>query len=205
MIILMCGKKQSGKDSLANAIIEAYPQYNFVKCGFADELKEMTINLFGLKRELIYGTNEDKNTLTEYTWADMPHIETAFSEFFGLGKAADQYLTYREFLQELGTNIMRQINPNCWVNALVKKVEKYAHDTNNHCLIIDGRFPQEIDAMENLGAKSIRLARNVFNDQHESETALDNYQDFDYIVDNQNESFEDTKTKILQITNKLLS
>ena len=48
------------------------------------------------------------------------------------------------------------------------------------------------------GGKVIRLTRNVFGDkdQHPSETALDEYKDFDFVLDNQSMSISEQNESI---------
>ena len=43
---------------------------------FADPLKRMCIGLFGLTREQCYGTDEEKNSLTDILWDDIPIVLT---------------------------------------------------------------------------------------------------------------------------------
>ena len=42
---------------------------------FADKLKEIAISMFGIQRELAYGTDEQKNTIIPYLlWENMPDV-----------------------------------------------------------------------------------------------------------------------------------
>ena len=93
-------------------------------------------------------------------------------------------LTPRLLLQILGTEAGREIiHPNIWCNALFGN---YTKETN--WIITDVRFPNEADAIKERGGILIRLTRTtpVAEEvaKHESETALDNYNKFDYIIDN---------------------
>lgn len=53
-------------------------------------------------------------------------------------------------------------------------------------IITDVRFPSEADAIREHGGVLIRVNRNTgYIDNHPSETSLDNYPDFDYIINNE--------------------
>lgn len=98
-------------------------------------------------------------------------------------------MTGREMLQKIGTNAMRnQIHPNVWVNAVMVKYTPKI----NKWIITDLRFPNELYALQKENAYLIRINRDSVNigDTHISETALDNFDNWDCIVDN-NEQLED--------------
>ena len=132
---------------------------------FADCLKKMCIDLFDLTPQQVYGTDKDKNTMTKY------------------GK------TSREFLQYLGTDVMRKIKDTIWVDYTIKSIIK---EQAKVAIIPDVRFPNEVKAIHEAGGVVIRLTRNPYNSDHNCETALnvENYDwsNFDYIVDNNNSS-----------------
>lgn len=106
-------------------------------------------------------------------------------------------LTPRKLLQLLGTEAGRQIiHPNIWCNALMKDYrDKVDFDKslppNKNWIITDCRFPNEAKAIEDRGGVMIRVIRSCSicglykghkmscpNNklEHESETALDNYE-----------------------------
>jgi hypothetical protein len=155
---------------------------------FADELKSFCINVLGLTYEQCYGTEEQKNSRTSLGWSNMPtYIEpvgTCVTDF-------DPRLTAREVLQYFGTDIVRKMCDNAWVNATINKIRE---NKVKLALITDGRFPNEIDAINGIGGKTIRLLRNVAGkDEHISETILDNYpkEKFSLVVDNRNMSVDE--------------
>ena len=57
------------------------------------------------------------------------------------------------------------------------------------------RFPNEAKAIEDAGGTVIRLTRTVFDDQHSSELALDDYPFTDYI-DNKDNSIDSLMVKV---------
>ena len=71
-------------------------------------------------------------------------------------------------------------------------------------LITDCRFPNELEAVKThkgITIKVIRDSGNTIGTTHASETALDDYTKWDYVVDN-NGSFEDLKTQVFSILEK---
>lgn len=92
-----------------------------------------------------------------------------------------ELLTPRKLLQELGTEICRQIHPSAWINALFVDYTSKKHDK---WVISDVRFPDEVQAIKDRGGIVIKVNRDVGDDQHESEKALDGYTDWDYVIDN---------------------
>lgn len=142
---------------------------------FADPLKLMAIDFFDLEPQQVYGTDKDKNTSTPYTQNGWNHKMTA-----------------REFLQYFGTEVMRNIKDTVWVDYTIKKIQQ---EQSSVAIIPDVRFPNEVDAIKKAGGIVIRLDRNIYDDQHVCETALDkdkyDWDNFDYIINNNDSSLSD--------------
>ncbi len=142
---------------------------------FADPLKSIAVELFDLKPEQVYGSDEDKNTLTPYSqhgWRN--HKTTTLPP-----------MSAREFLQYFGTEVMRDIKDSIWVDYTMKRI---AREQSSVAIIPDVRFPNEINAIKEAGGIVIRLTRNPFDSDHDCEKALDvesfDWNQFDHIVDN---------------------
>ena len=77
-------------------------------------------------------------------------------------------------------------------------------------VVTDARFPNEIERVKDKFSKNtyvIRINRDELRLKgqqalHESETALDDYSSFDFIIDN-NSTLEDLKDNIFKILKKL--
>jgi ABC-type oligopeptide transport system ATPase subunit len=106
-------------------------------------------------------------------------------------------ITYRKLLQLLGTEVGRSIHENAWINALFSEYKKttlkWDCDGNSTIdaypawIITDVRFHNEAEAIKSRGGIMIRLNRNsTVVSEHTSETALDHYAWFDYVIDNSN-------------------
>lgn len=172
---------------------------------FATPLKRFCVDVLGLTEKQVFGTNEDKETLTNIMWENVPGVITNQKLYNLLGKTIaskinksdDTYedlhfvLTYheagpmtaREVLQHFGTNICRRLFNDCWVAATLKQIEI---DQPELAVITDLRFPNEVYGVQKAGGKVLRFLRAPFadSDSHPSETALDNFDGFDSILDN---------------------
>ncbi len=163
---------------------------------FGDKLKQICIELFDLTYNQCYGSDEDKNTFTNYKWSQMSdEIIDDFTIGTTIG-TGNEYITAREFLQLFGTNVMRNIYDNIWVNACIKQIKSEQPEL---AVITDVRFKNEIDGIKKAGGKVIRLTRKVHNDSHGSETSLDNYKEFDAVIDNQNMDIEQQNKELFKI------
>tara|TARA_B100000085_G_C18370953_1_gene442346 strand:- start:49 stop:744 length:696 start_codon:yes stop_codon:yes gene_type:complete len=134
---------------------------------FADPLKLMAMNLFDLEEKQVYGSNDDKNTSTPY------------------GKTA------REFLQYLGTDVMRKIKDTVWVDYTIKLIQQ---ENSKISIIPDVRFPNEVNAIKKAGGIVVRLTRDPYKDKHECESSLDksvfDWSKFDIVIENHETNIE---------------
>lgn len=202
-IIAFAGRKQSGKTSCSwfiESLIDRNFQYT-TKCkiySFADPLKkDICINILGLTEKQCYGTDEEKNTLTKIAWKNMPDYDISWtwdSEYDPSG-----FMTARQVMQFVGTNIFRKMKYDVWSGAIIKKILEEKYDV---AIIADCRFPNEVEAVQNVGGYVIKLTRNPYNSSHESEVALDgsiyDQNKFDLIIDNANLTIEEQNQKIFQ-------
>ena len=155
----------------------------FVKAyNFADPLKRLCISLFGLDREQCYGTDEQKNSLTDILWDNVSQDSSG-------------RMTAREFMQAFGTDICRKIKDDVWVSLCIKQIKD---ENPNLALIGDCRFKNEIDAVHEAGGKVIYFTRNSeSSDGHDSEKASEYKDHYDCIIDNTNTSVEEQNKLVL--------
>jgi len=125
-------------------------------------------------------------------------------------------LTPRLLLQLIGTECGRNIiHPNIWINATFADY-KPQHFRTVKCqglfvehlttmpnwIISDVRFPNEVKSIKDRGGVLIRIIRPLNDNKiiynHESETALDHYNDWDYVINNDG-TIEDLIEKVKQI------
>ena len=151
---------------------------------FADPLKSIAVQLFGLTRDQCFGTDNDKNSSTGIPWKNMP------------GKSGPKKdMTAREFLQFFGTDICRKIKPDVWTSTCIARIKASQTEL---AIVPDCRFPNEVEAIREAGGKVIRLTRSPYSDPHASENALTNdYEGFDCIIDNKNLDMHESNIAIL--------
>ena len=127
---------------------------------------------------------DGKKVLTVH-YADL--LKYICKSFFGWNGEKDDI--GRNLLQKIGTNVIREQQPNYWVDFIESILLLFPNEWD-FILIPDTRFPNEIIDMNNLfDTFSIRINRTDFESsltdeqkQHISETALDNFK-FDYYID----------------------
>jgi len=160
---------------------------------FADTLKEFAINTFGLDRELIYGSNEEKDTKTYLKWENIP---TAAPE------AKEGLMTVREVLQYVGTDLFRSMHENIWVDTCLRRIQK---DDSELALVSDVRFENEVRAIQESGGVVVGLTRTVSkNDSHRSETEINSSLKLcDSIIDNKELSISQQNQEIYSQLKKL--
>jgi len=201
------------QDTQAFADYASNTFWPFIKgYNFADPLKRMAMVMFGLTREQCYGTDEQKNSLTDIRWENIPGVITPkdieYMEYDNKVLAPynikdlrltfhdEGMMTAREFMQIFGTNIMRKIKDNVWVDLCINQIKQ---DNPNLALIGDCRFKNEIDAVHAAGGKVIYFTRNSeSSDGHESEQAAKYIDDYDFVLDNKNMSIDEQNQAILE-------
>ena len=151
--------------------------FPFVKLySFADLLKQkVCVDILGLTWEQCYGTDEQKMSLTHLKWPDMPGYEEyiTYKSDHPVG-----LMTARDVMQFVGTEIFRKMYSKVWIDGTIRQIRK---DSPTMAIVTDVRFPDEVvgiqDVKDDLSGKVGRLTRDIFKgqDQHESETALDNF------------------------------
>ena len=118
----------------------------------------------------------------------------------------------RSLLQELGTDVIRKyIDEDFFINRIIEDIKVYSYYFDV-ITISDARFPKELDSIKNnfKNVYKINIKRpnfeNNLNDiqrKHVTEVALDNYNDYDYILVNDG-SINDLNDKIKQIVDKVI-
>ena len=128
---------------------------------FADPLKTIATELFNIPHKNVYGTNKDKNQKIKHLkWCNMPTWRNS--------KLLDS-MTAREFLQYLGTDIMRKIWEPVWCSGTINKIIK---EDSELAIIADVRFPNEVESIKDNNGYVYWMKRSVHEDNHASEVTL---------------------------------
>lgn len=239
MIIGVSGKIGSGKDTIGKIIqyltsdnndctFDEWNKYNSAHSTSNWEIKKYAFKLKQIVALLTGCTVEDlenqefKNQLLPEYWnyvmsgKNRPCNIEMFKDDEVFKGNPDRFIkkyTYRELLQKVGTESMRDlIHEDVWINALFAdynfKRDKFDESLGNNrsiltypnWIITDCRFENEAKAIKDRDGILIRTQRNhqwldvkdwknhtgkkvPHVDEHPSETALDLYQ-FDYVIDN---------------------
>ena len=141
MIIGICGLIGSGKDTIADILVQ---EKNFEKLSFADKLKDGVASVFGWDRQMLEGkTNSSRN------WREK---EDTFWT-----KETGRSITPRLILQEFGTDCMRQgFYDGVWVSLVKKHVLDNPH---KNFVIPDVRFENEANMIHSINGKVWRVRR----------------------------------------------
>lgn len=188
-VIGISGKINSGKDLVGSIMIEIL-KGNWQIKKFADPLKDIVCIILGCTREDLEN-KEFKETPLGEEW--LKTIDNFDEWGFKKETPIKEILTPRKILQLLGTECGRHIiHKDIWINALFKdyddnnwvELSDGAKYINSNWIITDVRFLNEAKYIKDKGGLLIRINRNVETNNHSSETILDDYKEFDYVINN---------------------
>lgn len=168
-IYVLSGKAKSGKDAVSKIITNYYKDKKCISLSYSYYLKDY------IKRITGWDGSEDTKP--------------------------------REMLQQIGIELIKnKINDKLFINRLIEDIEvfSYFYDV---IIVTDARLIDEIETPKQKlnNVVTIRINReNIDNNltleqkEHLTETALDNYSNFDYVIDN-NKTFENLEKQVLKI------
>jgi hypothetical protein len=113
-------------------------------------------------------------------------------------------VTVRRILQWWGTEYRRAEDPDYWTKAWSRKIEQFDLDSV-HILVDDVRFMNELVTIKAHGGRVVKIERPGFAgaNNHTSETALDDYADWDAILVNDG-SLSDFFQKVTDLAQQLM-
>lgn len=211
-ILIICGKKQAGKSTLASYIQGSiYKKLGTISDFKVEDGKLTTYSNYPDHPIKISYLN---SVCRQFGFADVPkkmlvdimglrpdqvfgtdaqkNTETIYKWQNMPGLAETQYkdrtglMTGRDCMKYILTEVFRKMNDRIWVDAGYAQLEKSG---TKFGIFNDGRHTSEIETGKTKGAKVIRLTRNPCpGDTHDSEIALDperyDWSNFDAIIDN---------------------
>lgn len=158
MIIGLTGYAQSGKDTVANILVE---KHGYTRVAFADKIREISYEI----NPIVKPGMKLQDAIDEMGWE----------------KAKVRIPEVRRILQDLGVGARKVFGEWFWIQQALREV----HYTGNF-VITDVRFPNEADAIRKYDNSQIwRVSRNGVGavNAHVSETAMDG-QDVDQLIMN---------------------
>lgn len=157
MIVAICGRRRTGKDTLANALVRLG---GFVHVKFADPLKAGARAIFGFTEAQVEHDSKD-------------HVDPAWG------------VTPRQALQWLGTEVMqfhiRELLPHqgrdFWARQLVRRIQS----VDGAVVVSDVRFLHEFQALKDAFGERLLVVRTTregyvrdqTSDSHTSELDVD--------------------------------
>ena len=146
MIIGICGLIGSGKDTVANYLVD---QHQYKRESFAGALKDAVSSVFRWDRQLLEGATpaaREWREQVDHWWAERLNMPE---------------LTPRWVLQYWGTEVCRQgFHDDIWIASLEHRLSQ--QDTNT--VISDVRFPNEVKAIKQAGGKVWWVQRGALPD-----------------------------------------
>ena len=138
-IIGFVGFIGSGKGTAGDILAD---DHNFLRESFAKPVKDAVAPIFGWERSLLEG-----DTVQSRAFREQP--DAFWSKAFG------RDFTPREALQKMGTEVGRNVfDKDLWVNSMERRL-----DFTNNYVITDVRFPNEIEMIQRLNGRVIRVIR----------------------------------------------
>lgn len=163
MIIGLSGYARSGKDTVADYLVQ---NYGFTRMAFADPMKEALRRLNPL-----------------ITFEGVAGIGLAWAvEKSGWEVVKDESPEVRGLLQRMGTEVGRNMfGEDFWVDYAIGQSWK-----NENVVFSDVRFRNEAAAIQKNWGENWRINRpgTLAANAHISETELDNYKGFDEVLEN---------------------
>lgn len=162
MIIGLSGYAQTGKDTVAQHLVD---HYGFTRIAFADPIREALLKLNPIITDL----------------PELPQSSLSQVVIMGWETLKKNSPQVRGLLQRFGTEVARDMwDEDFWVKLAMRKAAEHSK-----VVFTDVRFPNEYEAIVNSGGYAWRIEKpGVFAvNEHSSETSLDNYV-FDHTIVN---------------------
>ena len=190
-IIGLVGAYKSGKDTVGQYIVD---NYNGTRYAFADKLKKVCSDVFGIPLENFYDQDlkdtfttipalqcthcKSFNTETKYDASRYGYAHCLRCEAVGALKTWNTFWTYRNILQYIGTEGFRTVSPLTWVNFVERAIiAASVQDADAVAVITDVRFREEADMVWKHGGEIWRIKRpgfgaDVAHQSEQGETAI---------------------------------
>tara|TARA_Y100000389_G_C17338750_1_gene452127 strand:+ start:189 stop:764 length:576 start_codon:yes stop_codon:yes gene_type:complete len=170
LIIALSGKKRSGKDTVADYLVE---RFGFVKYGFADPIKEIGKIMFDFCEQQLNTNNKEE---IDKRWGITPR---QFMQRFGTDYG--QFVFPKHFPE-----IFKDINER---DFWLKRFDIWYQKQNNLKIVVsDVRFLHEFEHLKKMEAYMFKIKRKdlISKDGHISENELDLLDDdnFNLIINN---------------------
>ncbi|RYF04388.1 MAG: hypothetical protein EOO77_29745, partial [Oxalobacteraceae bacterium] len=146
-LVALVGFIGSGKDTVGRHLVETHGFYDMA---FADALKDAVAAMFCWDRVMLDGKNPQSRewrTQVDHWWAKKLGIPN---------------FTPRWALQNIGTETLRKFfRDDLWILNVERRIMnlREEHGEDVKIVLTDGRFPNELKMVHNLGGKVARVRR----------------------------------------------
>lgn len=176
---------------------------------FADQLKQICSNIFGIPVERFYQNKATAwiciNQDFKYTELkpDEDHLVTAEDYYYNVSEYIESptryWMSLREVLVYVGTYVLQQdVNKRIFVNIVHNNVRNYQSENPNlkYVIVTDIRFKHEIDFIREQNGVTITITRDDVKQLDDvAEHSLDYGEDFDYVIEN-NSTYDELFEKV---------
>lgn len=140
MLIGLLGRINSGKGSVADELVKTY---GFRQDSFAATLKDATSQVFNWDRAMLEGDTPESRAARE-------EVDEWWSEKLGI-----ENFTPRLALQLIGTDVFRNnFHQDIWMLSVMAR-----YKDGENVVISDARFPNEVNAVCEMGGRIIQVER----------------------------------------------
>ena len=137
-IVGISGNARCGKDTAFLAIKEIFEENSIERVAFADALKEECLEFL--------------------------QKHTGLSTFTSVDREKEMI---RPFLVAYGTNIRRELDPNCWIKSIEGKIDK--DKSTDLFVVTDTRYINEAEWIKSRGGMLIHINRDGINPANKEE------------------------------------
>ena len=197
-LVGISGKAKAGKDTIADYLLERGWGN---KVSFAGNLKKVCAEFFGIDISCFYDQTKKKEFFSSPVVLTQSLVDELVFSILGDNVSPIQVSdnielrTPRELLQVVGTDILRKAHTDCHVLMLIRELS----GRRNGFIIPDVRFPNEAKFVLENGGFLVRINRPkefILSSNHLSETALDGWKDWSFVIENDKLGLEFLYSKI---------
>ena len=165
---------------------------------FAESLKWLAVNMLRVEPRLVYGSDDDKNSFTQYSYADITAILPDRRATIHI-KTPDKKLSGRQLLQYFG-DVLRHLNNQCFIDVTMTQINE---SMTSLSLVSDCRRVDEIKRIRAGGGKVIHLTKKkTVPDNHNTERDTDGLkiaEHVDAVIDNAKMTQEEKQAEAFKL------